>query len=283
MASDGPPYDQNVTRHSYSDRQLEVLRALTQRWKEEKSAPVKTAAVAGKRPFSRGKIWSYLRDMGIRTKKVGDIDAPELLVVGRKRVEDFEKQAVRRLLKRRQGEKLRICSQEMLLAWSLTGVDPNKRPQTADTFIDSHPGLTMIAKLLEGRWPGTSVIPSHVEGEGNFSGPDKSPLKRLGYSVGHNGEPRSIRRDVLRKAYTTERMSFPGEYSSDYLEEWGPAESGVRLERIANHIASNCRTFKRRNGNFDLAIDQWESDLQWLKQKYYNSLTYGFNWPSTAE
>ena len=282
MASNGPTRDQDVTRRSYSDRQLGVLRAFTRRWKETDSAPVETAAVAGKGPFSRGKIWSYLGNVGVRAKKIGDIDAPELLVVGRKPVEDFEKHAIQRLLKRRRGEKLRICSQEMLLAWSMTGIDPNKRPQTVETFIEGHPALTRIKEQLSGRWPGTDIIPSDGDGEGDFSGPDKSPLKRLGYSVGKSGKPRSIRRRALRDMYNTARESLPGKYSEAYLNEWGPAESGARLRRMANHIASNCRTFKRRDRSFDLAIDHSESDLQWLKQKYYSPLTYGFEWPSTA-
>lgn len=282
MAPDGPPDDQNVSRRSYSDRQLKVLRAFTERWEETESAPVETAAVAGKQPFSRGKIWSYLRDMGVQTEKIGDISAPELLVVGRKPVEDFEKQEIRRLLKQRRGERLRICSQEMLLAWSMTGIDPNKRPQTVETFIEGHPALSRIKEQLSGQWPGTDVIPSDGDREGDFSGPDESPLKRLGYSVGQNGEPQSIRRRVLRDTYNAGRESFPGEYPQAYLDEWGPAESGARLKRIADHIASNCRTFKRQDGNYDLAIDQWERDLQWLKQQYYSPLTYGFEWPSTA-
>ncbi len=233
----------------------------------------------GMGPFSRGKIWSYLWDLGAEVQEVGDAHAPDLLVVGQEKV---EMENIERLLKRRQGKELRICSQEMLLAWAMTGVDPNKRPQTADTFIDEHPVLLEIVDLLDGKWPGTEAIPSHGNGEGDFSRPDTSPLKHLGYSVGQNGETSAVRRKALRKAFTTKRDSLPGEYSSEYIEEWGPAESGARLKRIADHIASTCRNFRKRPGNYDLAVEQWEADLRWLKEKYYNPLTYGFAWPETA-
>lgn len=272
-------HSDNLRKRDYPDSKLKVLRAFERRWETKGKVPFDSVVMDGMGPFSRGKIWSYLRDLGAEVQEVGDTRAPDLLVVGREKV---EMENIERLLKRRQGKELRICSQEMLLAWAMTGVDPNKRPQTADTFIDEHPVLTEIVNLLDGKWPGTEPIPSHGNGEGNFSRPDISPLKHFGYSVGQNGENRSTRRNALRKTFTTKRDSIPGEYSSDYIKEWGPAESGARLKRIADHIASTCRNFQKRHGNYDLAIEQWEADLRWLKKKYYNPLTYGFSWPETT-
>lgn len=270
-------------RREYPDAHPKVLRAFERRWEERESAPVETAVVAGKGPFSRGKIWSYLGGVGIKTKKIGELEAPKLLVVGREWVEGFERQEVGRLLRERQGKVLRICSQEMLLAWAMTGTDPNRQFQSAETFIEGHPALERIEKLLKDRWPGTDVIPSDGGGDEGFSRPDKSPLKRLGYSVGRSGESRSTRQDAIHKTYTTERDALPGEYSAEYRRQWGPAESGVRLKRIADHIASNCRSRKGSDRDLDLAIEHWESDLRWLKKEYYIPLTYGFQWPEATE
>ena len=277
--SDHSRHGSNLQHRDYPDSKLKVLRAFERRWETKGTLPFDTVVMDGMGPFSRGKIWSYLSDLGAEVQGVGDARQPDLLVVGREKV---EMENIERLLKRRQGKQLRICSQEMLVAWAMTGVDPNERPQTADSFIDEHPILREIVDLLDGKWPGTEAIPSHGNGEGDFSRPDTSPLKHFGYSVGQNGENSTTRRKALRKTYTTKRKALPGEYSAEYINKWGPAESGVRLKRIADHIATTCRNFRKRSGNYDLAIEQWEADLRWLKTKYYNPLTYGFTWPETT-
>ncbi|MCS3616301.1 hypothetical protein [Salinibacter ruber] len=257
----------------------EVLDAFEQRWKEEGKLPFSRVVMEGIGPFGLGDLWIYLRELGAKVQEVGNISDPDLLVVGREKVGLND---IRQLLKKKQGERLRICSQEMLLAWAMTGVDPNSRPETADTFVDEHPILTEITDLLEGKWPGTEPIPYHGNSEGDIVRPDTSPLGHLGYSVGHSGENRARRREALRKGFKMEKTSLPGEYSTRYIEKWGPAESGARLKRIADHIATHCRNNKNNPADYDLAIEQWEADLGWLKKKYYSPLTYGFTWPETA-
>lgn len=278
-ASSNNPNSESSQRQSYSGAHGDVMDAFERRWSESNEIPFESAVVAGKSPFRRGKILSYLWDLEIETKYLGDIDAPDLLVLGRTWVEGREKDGVERLLKNRQGKQLRICSQEMLLAWAMTGVDPNERIQTVETFIEGHPALEFVEKILEDRWPGTDPIPFHGDGEAEFDRPDKSPLKHFGYSVGESGNSRSQRRSALEKTYVTERESLPGTYPDEYISEWGPAESGARLQRIAGHLASNCRTFHQRDRNYQVAISDWEDDLRWLKETFYNPLSYGFEWP----
>lgn len=269
---------------SYPDNKLHVLRSFNRRWEESGRVPFDRAAVVGKNPFNRGKMQSYLWDLGVEAKYLREISRPEVLVLGRSWVEDQEEHEVRRLLSQRRGQKLRICSQEMLLAWSMTGTDPNRRPQTAEPFVEGHPALEMIRAEMEGRWPGTDPLPSPGSGTGDGEyGPDESPLSRLGYSTGKTGKGRSERRKILRRAYRMALGDFPGDYPEEYIQEWGPAESGKRLKRIADHLAANCRNFKsNRGGDYSTAIDQWEQDLKWLKQRYYVSTTYGFRWPSPS-
>ena len=270
------PDSQSSDRHGYSESHLEVLRAYEDRWEEGGSLPFTTVAMEGMGPFSRGKIWSYLWDLGAEVSELEDAASPDVLVLGRERV---DMNATCRLLRQREGERLRICSQEMLLGWSMTGVDPNKRPQTVDTFIEGHPALESVRSYLDGRWPGTDPIPSSGEGEAGEFGPKESPLVRLGYTVGQDGLGRPSRRDLLHEAYELELDSLPGNYTEEYIEEWGPAESGVRLKRIANHLAANCRNFRGRENDYSLAISHWEEDLRWLEEEFYNPLTYGFTWP----
>lgn len=271
-------------RREYPDAHHKVLRAFERRWDESGRVPFETAAVVGKGPFRRGKMQSYLWDLGVETRYLKDIGKPEVLVLGRTWIEGQEKRQTKQLLNRRRGETLRICSQEMLLAWSMTGVDPNERPQTARTFVEGHPALEMVREELEGRWPGTDPIPSG--GDGSYEpGQTESPLIRIGYRVGRtNGKPEGRRRKLLRRAFEMELSSFPGDYPSQYIEEWGPARSGQRLERMARHIASRCRSFRRNeNADYSEAIADYEDDLGWLKETFYTSTTYGFRWPSSTQ
>jgi hypothetical protein len=225
---------------------------------------------------------SYLWDFGVEARQLGSIDQPEVLVLGRTWIGEEEEEKTRSLLSRRRGTTLRICSQEMVLTWSLTGVDPNVRSQTAETFVDGHTALEMVRSELEDQWPGTEPIPNYGNGSDGDFGPDKSPLHRLGYSVGQTGRTRAERRKLLRQAYEMDRSSLPGDYPRNYIEKWGPAESGKRLKRIADHLAANCRSFKNnRGGNYETAIDQWEADLDWLRRTFFTPTTYGFQWPGT--
>lgn len=226
---------------------------------------------------------SYLWNLGAKTKYLGDLDEPDVLVVGRSWVEEDEKPQTKHLLNQRRGERLRICSQEMLLAWSMTNADPNRRPRTAQTFVDGHPGLEFVSEFLGGKWPGTDPLPSFgAEGEADY-GPDKSPLSRLGYKTGRKGASKSKRRSVLRKVFELDLSSFPPGFSDDYLNEWGPIKSGVRLERMAIQLAAPCRSFRKKTGDYSLAISQREDDLAWLKEECYHPLGYTFSWPSTEK
>jgi hypothetical protein len=83
-------------------------------------------------------------------------------------------------------------------------------------------------------------------------------------------------------AYELDLDELPGRYSQHYLQEWGPAESGARLKKIADKLASECRTRRDAKKDFSVAISHWENDLGWLKETFYNPLTYGFKWPTTS-
>lgn len=261
-----------------------VLNAFEHRWDESGRVPFERAAVVGKGPFRRGKMQSYLWNLDVETRYLRDIGEPEVLVLGRSWIEDQEKRQTKQLLRRRRGETLRICSQEMILAWSMTGIDPNERPHTARTFVEGHPALEMVRAEIGGRWPGTDPIPGG--GDDTYEAErTESPLIRIGYRVGRTkGKPKDKRQQLLRMAFAMDLSTFPGDYPSEYIKKWGPARSGQRLERMALHIAGRCRSFrKNESGDFSDAIADYENDLEWLQETFYSPTTYGFRWPKTID
>jgi len=258
-----------------------VHRSFRERWGAVDEITVETALASGEGPFDKTDLWHYLSDHGLKTYyHFPKIKAPDVLIVGR---DGYDMDAITTLLDERRGEVLRICSQEMILAWSLTGVDPNARADTARSFIEGHPALEAIATYLDDDWPGTEPLPRKGTGKGVFDSPEKGPLKHLGYAVGKTGAPTQERRRALRKAFRVPAEDLPGTYTADYLKQWGNAKSSERLEKMANSIASNCRTAHNQSMDMSVAIEHWERDLAWLKKEFYNPLTFSFRWPQSRD
>jgi len=112
---------------------------------------------------------------------------------------------------------------------------------------------------------------------------ERSPLKAMGYSVGMNGPTDKDRQAILDLAY---QGVIPPVNSAEYMVRWGKAQTSLRLERMANLIASSTRNRKRREDvASQLAIDEWERDLAYLKKTYYDGHydagTTSFPWPNS--
>jgi hypothetical protein len=70
--------------------------------------------------------------------------------------------------------------------------------------------------------------------------------------------------------------------SEAYLKEWGEPNSKERLQKLSRSIAAFARTAKgRTNGDFSKAIQDWESDLIYLRKTYYNTNHFSFQYPIT--
>ena len=122
-------------------------------------------------------------------------------------------------------------------------------------------------------WPFTEPLP----GGGSLIpdlAPD-SPLSRLGYSVATRGPEEPERRRILKFAFNDE-LPFS---SKEEEENWGEPKSAERLQRIANHIAFQIRSQKRKSKPAETAIARWSEDLAWLKRTYYDGTVYSFPWP----
>jgi hypothetical protein len=133
----------------------------------------------------------------------------------------------------------------MLLSWMYTGQDPNAHRECLDQFIDGHRALECVREALSGKWPETETVPpvsGQAESHDLFSeAASESPLSRLGYSTGKTGKNKSERRDILEKAFYCPLGGFPGTYPLDKLEKWGAAGEGMRLKKMAQLIADQCR------------------------------------------
>ncbi|WP_193211146.1 hypothetical protein [Luteolibacter marinus] len=126
-------------------------------------------------------------------------------------------------------------------------------------------------------WPSTAVLPAHDALGANHFEYTSGVLSFLGYSVGKSGLLAGPRRAILRYVYL---KRLPAVSSAEYMAEWGRAETGNRLCKLANSIASFARNAKRRNAKLSKAISDWKSDLAWLKKEYYDGNYDGeFSWP----
>jgi hypothetical protein len=125
-------------------------------------------------------------------------------------------------------------------------------------------------------WPSTEIkllTVSAVADEMPLSG---AILATIGYRVGRHGLPEAERRDRLQWLFLEASMpDFKGL----------PRGQCGRLARIARLIAFHVKNAKSQE-KFDKrkAISEWESDLAWMKSKFYNGSNCekrGFRWPST--
>ena len=103
-------------------------------------------------------------------------------------------------------------------------------------------------------------------------------LRHYGYKVGINGLSQSERLEILDSIFLRPLMSMD---DHEYLNEWGNPKTARRLQKLAESIAAFTRNAKRRNDkNFDKAIQDWETDLAYLKKTYYEN-RFSFRWPRT--
>ena len=151
---------------------------------------------------------------------------------------------------------------------------PRKRPRELRKRI-----LERLLELADEffHWPTTMAS----SGDGSIEAekwPKTGLLSYLGYHVGKTGLPTIKRREILDQAY---KDNLPTVNNSIYMAQWGEPRSSIRLKKIAESIAAFCRNQKRRDDQIkSAAIADWESDLAYMKAKYYDG-NYDFQWPRT--
>lgn len=126
------------------------------------------------------------------------------------------------------------------------------------------------------KWPSTDV--GLGSGGGNFERQEISYLKILGYTVGKtDGLPDSSRQLILDRCFSGQ---LPPYQSISEMKKWGEPKGSLRLKKMAYHIASLAKNFKKMpSRGYDDAIADWEDDLKYLYEKYYVRY-FRFAWPS---
>lgn len=129
------------------------------------------------------------------------------------------------------------------------------------------------------RWPSTAVVADSRKAlSGNFFDYEDGLLRFMGYAVGQSGCHRRGRQEILDYVF---HGTLPRVQSVGYMQEWAGNGSSIRLQKMANCIATFARNAKRRrNASMELAIAEWEEDLAYLKDKYYRPAD-GYSWPDT--
>ena len=201
------------------------------------------------------------------------------VVVGR---EGWSEEDLIEQIEIRQGEPLRIYSQEMVVAAAITGRDPfdSNDEELLLAFAKGHPALEFLLRLPE-PWPTVCNVESRSV---DFVGADdygvtETPLHRLGYHVGATSRiTESQRRELLTECFTTNSLKFTDSSSEDYRHKWGRGGSAQRLYRMAVHIkwlAEGQGTDPRK----PQARLDWVNDLEWLRKTFYEPRKGRFSWP----
>lgn len=207
----------------------------------------------------------------------------EHIIVGR---DDWDGDLLLEQIDSRQGESLRVYSQEMWFAMMATGRDPFDADDSEllKAFGEEHPALEFLMKL-KFPWPsiGKPVVNPPPPPPPPPPDVSETPLHILGYRVGRTSPLTPTgRRNVLRLCFQAKKLEFSSDSSQSYMEDWGKAESGQRLCRMAQHIKSMVDGMVGRDPNRKQSRLDWIADLKWLKSTYYSRYTRRFTWPDTS-
>lgn len=230
-------------------------------------------ATTGSGPFEEAEFDEFLKSHGIEPHTIESNLL--ILVIGEK---GWHESDLRKLLQARSGKRLQVYSQDMFAMYLATGTDPLSYTRSAiDDFAGAHPALRFLT--VDGfDWP-TTRVESGGETELVVDWLKIGYLKFLGYAVGRSGDMEKKRRAVLQTAYRT--PSLPSKFPRDYRKKWGQGRTSTRLKAMAYSIASFCRNAKRRPHAMEIAVSEWEADLEWLRISYYKGRKHSFTWPNT--
>lgn len=251
-----------------------VLRDWLLMGRKGESLLLQSVMCIGDGPFARDEFAEFLRKRAILVQDSGGVTG--FVVLGR---EGWDEDEVDDLIERHVGRSLRIYSQEMLVAYLARDEDPFFAGSDAlAAFRAGHPGLEFVSEGWPG-WVETWVRAdrqSAVAAHNRDYQVDLSPLRAMGYHVGKSGEEADVRHSILTLAF---QGQLPIVSNHAYMQQWGNPGTPQRLRKIATHIAHSCSDARNRSG-WEVAVEDWESDLEWLKESYYRGHMQ-FHWPDT--
>lgn len=225
-------------------------------------------STVGSFPILEGDFDTLLRSGSLEVHYI--TEDTDVLIIGK---EEWFKEDISKLLDMREGKSLRVYSQEMFLSYWACGRDPfEEEREILEAFGEGHPALDFLSNTGFD-WPSTFV---HLNGSGEFASEllKIGLLKHMGYKVGERGLPTNKRRTILSKVFKFElpKVDLP----VWYIEQWGEPNSGQRLKKMADSLA----TFRRREKKLNhlKAASDYETDLEWLHRKFYKG-RFRFLWP----
>ena len=232
--------------------------------------------VLGSKPIKESRMIDIASKLDMPASRTATADS-QYLIIGQ---DGWTYEEVRELLEYRKGSTLRVYSQEMFLAYAMSGIDPLANiSRVVEALAGHHPALRFLRKAFTFEWPSTDVVPSNSNKwlpENIFSDQETGFLKYEGYSVGKTGRPTANRRKILDYCYL--HAIVPSVFPIDYASEWSDPGTSDRLRKLANCIAAFCRNAKKKNYPPLEAIKCWEDDLEYLRHRYYEG-RYVFEWP----
>jgi len=123
-------------------------------------------------------------------------------------------------------------------------------------------------------WPTTDALKG-VGDNLSPAWPETGLLRFMGYTVGDNGINQFRRQKILNTIF---EGLLPNVNSPEYMEEWGIPQTAKRLKKLANSIAAFVRNSKRSSIDMSKAISEWENDLEYLYENFYQG-KFDFQWP----
>jgi hypothetical protein len=234
----------------------------------------------GHGPWEEDSLIQCLDDLGYLFYPLSD-DELEFIIVGRV---GWSASDLRNLIAAREGQPLRIYSQEMFFAKLATGRDPFDAGDSdlLEAFAEDHPALQFLMALPDA-WPDIcQANDSHVMvvPPGSYGGVTQSPLNILEYHVGVTSkQSTTVRRSILAKCFEMKQLPFSEDSDSAYVQQWGRSNSAQRLYRIALHLKILAESQGKDPRKLQAGLD-WMSDSVWLKEMYFSKFKKIFTWPS---
>lgn len=210
-----------------------------------------------------------------------------IIVAGR---DDADIQLIEDMINVRDGQPVKIFTQELFIAAILAHQDPFEELSSYSNPEEDYPDLyDMVCRFGRGHpviehlqsqqfpWPDSNTIEDGTL-NGEWAQVDQTPLVQMNYHVGELGLKMGLmerdRRDILKSAYLGD---IPWVESDEYMATWGQPGTRQRLARIAYHLSMLIRS-RRNLSNQIAARNNWQKDLDWL-HGFYNPLMR-FRWPS---
>ncbi|MCB1093244.1 MAG: hypothetical protein KDL87_17015, partial [Verrucomicrobiae bacterium] len=174
----------------------DIINWLSSEWNGEPWNIPNEVTLAGYGPVSEEQMIGHLDRWGCSVWP----GETEWVIVGR---DDWTPEALDSLIRDREGQSIRIVSQEMFLAAVTSGHDPFAADDEIFlAFAEGHPALEYLINAGF-EWP--HLIEEELPPSPEFfrtNAVEESPLALLGYCVGiTNGLPVRRRREVLRESY----------------------------------------------------------------------------------